>query len=466
MSPDYRTMRCRTPRAAYLGIALVIGLSCTSEPPTNEICETAQCRQDIVMKTWVEDQDRAMTILAELSDDVERIVAISKLVDLYPAEVGGLCHLLAVGHSKDRCELAARRDHLHIKPPRTHEPNRRSRNIFGGPLEDAPGYTSSLTDVEPDMGPCRDTPDTNGCLFSSALNHARKGNTRQAAALCKSIPPSGDPPDRWRSECFFEAAERRLKSNEKEGYRYAADLCRASGLYRRFCHKHLMLLMSNIAPPADTRSPAAWATLTRRTEVVRERWGSSPAGETLVSEFWAMALRRSMKTVDEVSGDVSDQVPAEAVPHVRAAAAARMMALGHPGVLHLQEWVAIIETALARRFHHRTRTMRRQKLKPILRIWPHWDVQDASLTVISYGGSAYRLLADDPKADIAICVLEAAGRLDPVPMSLLVEGSTHPDPHVQWTANMLIKWLESGPNAEHLESAPPSNPPEGLDERP
>ena len=67
-----------------------------------------------------------------------------------------------------------------------------------------------------------------------------------------------------------------------------------------------------------------------------------------------------------------------------------------------------------------------------------WDgrTPDVDTTVVYLSGSR-RLVSENVQTDLAICLLEAAARTDPVMRALLEEGLEHPSDVVQQTAQRL-----------------------------
>jgi hypothetical protein len=420
---------------AVLGLAVAFVLL---RPATPGDCETAQCRQDAVLAAWTSDRERSLAMVAALPEEVERIAAISALVDLYPTEVGALCDLLPSGYSKKRCTLASTREHLHVSMPSVIDWDRSAKGDPRGEQWSGLQYISPLASVAPDSGRCSEKADPNACRLHHALRHAEEGRIERAAALCMAIPLMGDPPEQWRSECFFEAAERHLRAYPVEGYEHAADLCSASSLYGAFCQRQLMVLGSRTVPAADETNPAGWKKMSRFADVVAAKWADPKSASVLVSGLWGVALKRSMDATTKVSGDVIDQAPQAALPHIRAAAAARMMTLSQPETRGLHEWVEAVEHALTLRSRHPARGTIHGKFRPIRPVWPHGEAEAAGMPLIQYVGTSLRVLSDDPRTDMAICVLEAAGRSEPVPKALLVEGTAHSDAGVRYTATAIM----------------------------
>ena len=405
-------------------------------------CLTSQCRQQMILDAWPEDRDRAMGLLGDLPGTVERIAAVSKLVDLYPAEVEPLCEGLPAGASRERCERAASRAHLRADLPLSgskgdysHLPptERRMAVVL---QRDSP-----LSKVVPNESACVGEADRSACLMQLALAYAESKDAPGAAALCMAIPLAGDPPDRWRSECLFGAAERRLKRDPVGGYADAVDLCTVGKLYGPYCIKHLLDLMGRMAPAADVRNPERWAEVARGAEAIRAVWKDSPAAEPMVGSLWSMATSMAILSAEEVTGDAIEYLPPEVVPHLRAAAAARMIADEGPEAHDLDGWVKAVEAALAKRADRKTGRRSHREFEAVGEIWPRNQAIWAGHTLIPYRGTARRLVVEDPHADMAICVLEALARDKSTPKALLQAGTTHPSSQVQWTAQQLIEWV-------------------------
>jgi hypothetical protein len=418
--------------------SILIALGCVTKPPAGETCETAQCRQERVLQAWPRDQAEAMALWAQLPDQGEKNAAVSKLIDIYPGTVGSLCFGLPDGPTKARCQAASSRPHLRMQKAGIKE-----RNDANPSLPRDGRYSlkraSSLADVTPDQVTCESHEDRNSCLLDASIQRARQGDAAGAAAMCTSVTISGHSATLWRSECFFQAAEHRFDVDHVSGYPDAVELCSASGSYHALCQMHLVSLMSESVQGADVGDPASWAEVARGADAVAAVWADSPSKSSLVDGVWALALLRSMARTTVVSGDVLDLVPAFAVPHLRTAAANRMLNLSDPAAHDLQGWVDTIEAALQQRVGNAPRETPFQKIEIVPEIWPREEALLAKLPTIPYRGPARRVLAEDAHADMAICVLEAAARLDPVATALLKEGTTHQDPSVQWTARQLMK---------------------------
>ena len=105
----------------------------------------------------------------------------------------------------------------------------------------------------------------------------------------------------------------------------------------------------------------------------------------------------------------------------------------------LSEWVEALEVALAttRDFDDITMLDGRRTPPRVADLWEE-RAADVSGTVVYRSGSR-RLVASDARVDLAICVLEAAARTQPVHAALLAEGLEHASPRVHQTAQRLLR---------------------------
>lgn len=440
-------------RCVVLGL-LVWLAGCGGSDGSDSECATAQCRQDRVIAAWQTDRQQVQGLLDGLPDTVERVAAVSKLVDLYPAEVGPLCDGLPEGPSKDRCRRASTRSHLHVDKPMA---------LFPSPSsETQPSYfaafqrryatqlkrDSPLSAVAASAGACESSPDMSACLLSGALQRALDKDVQGAAALCNAMPLSGNPPGRWRSECFFGAAENRLKVDRAAGYADAIDLCAAAELYSPFCIKHLLDVMSRSAPASDVSDAQGWAQVLRSDQAIQDVWAGAEVMPAMRSGLWAVALSMSVDSAQTVTGDALEFIPQDMVVHLRAAVAARLLADQGVGAQDLDGWVSQVQSALTKRSGRRRGGPSPMEFQAVGELWPRSGAQEAGLSIIPYRGTARRVVVQAPEADIAICVLEAAARMNPVPRALLTSGQKHADPAVQWTAGQLLEWAGTKPRGK------------------
>jgi len=306
-------------------------------------------------------------------------------------------------------------------------------------LDRRPDLVQVLGDLTPNPGQCDTDLDRSSCLRVAALAQAEAADVRAAAAHCEAIDLVGTPPERWRWDCYFSSAEQLVKHHGHREYAQAVSLCGASGPYLTACIQHLLSRLARVAPAADEDDAETWATVRATAAAIDAHWENTPIGPALVEGFWAMAVGMSMHSASSVSGDLVDHLPPAVLPHVRAAAAHRLISEGSPGDRDLEGWAAAVSAALKTRRGLEPRGSRHMDYRVPIPKWSRKQGQRAGMNMILYQGPAVRVVAEDAEVDMALCVLEAAARQDPLPAALLVQGRAHSDPRVQWTTARLLK---------------------------
>jgi hypothetical protein len=149
-----------------------------------------------------------------------------------------------------------------------------------------------------------------------------------------------------------------------------------------------------------------------------------------------------------VTGDPLDHVPEIAIPHVRAAAAWRLLELEGRGERTLESWVDVLEAALERRSKPGpaaaaeevlTEDGKPPRFKGKVDMWTRDQAEDEVRPAALYLGTSRRTTSEDSRTDLALVILEAAARMEPPWTELLEAGSSHPAEPVQWTAGRLTK---------------------------
>ena len=423
---------------------LVCLLGCSDTDERRSGCEDAQCRQAQIIAAWQTDRAQAQRLLEALPDSVERTAVVSRLVDLYPAQVQALCDGLPQGPSQDRCRRASSRPHLHVDTPMT---GAQSDPAKLPPIErrlvQLLQRDSPLSEVAPTQGPCADAEDLPACLLAAALKQAEAKDARGAAALCHAVPLGGQPAHRWRSECFFGAAEARLKAEQSAGYAAAIDLCTAAEHFGPFCIDHLLTLLARSVPAADVSSEEAWAEVLRSQGAIEATWAGAEVMPAMRATLWARALSIAVQSAQTVAGDALGFIPDHAVVHLRAAVAARMISEQGADAHSLQGWISQVQSALGKRAGRTQWRPQHGPLKQVGGTWPRSAAESDGVALVPYRGLARRAVSEAVQADIAICVLEAAARQQPLPQTLLASAQAYPDPAVQWTAAQLLKWASA-----------------------
>lgn len=438
----------------YLWVVFGLLMACGGDetPKTIEACETAQCRQGFILAAWPEDQEKAWAMIEALPLKLEQEAAVSKLLDAHPAEVEVLCNTYGSEATLHRCKRVKERSHLFNRLP---PPRPTVGRLGGGPansrLYPSIRRVSPYWDVEADTTACQGEADVNGCLWLRAQLQAEQGAPQAAVALCHAVPLDGEPPPRWRSECLFLAAERMVEGGHHERYGDAVDLCMTAQLYRPNCLAHLLQSLSRVAPKANFAAPEGWANIQTMATSVRAAWQNDAVREVMVSRLWSEATGHAYVDVEAVTGDPLDYVPQNAVPHVRAAAAWRLMELEGRGEADLDAWVDRLEAALKQRAGRSPEEVddleKEKNLLPVFRgkdeLWPRDRGDDGKRPAELYLGTARRTTSPDARTDLALVILEGAARMQPPWGELLKEGQTHAAEPVRWTAARLIRLLAS-----------------------
>jgi len=404
-----------------------------------------------VLEAWPEDQDKAQAMIEALPAALEQEAAMSKVLDAYPSEVVALCAQYTSGTTRGRCVQISERPHLFSRLP----PARSTVGRPGGGPANSRLYPGTLrnspySEIESNSGPCLDQPDVNGCLWKRAQLKVQEGEIKQAVALCNAVPLEGIPPARWRSECMFLAAEMLVADGRHERYSDAIDMCMTGQLYRPNCLAHLLQKLGREAPKADVMAPEEWARIKRFEQSVLEAWEYDPVREVMVSRLWSEATGHAYVSVVTVTGDPLDHVPEIAIPHVRAAAASRLLELEGKGDRTLEDWVDALEAALERRSKPVTTDAvaeepfegdKPARFKGKIEMWPRDLGEDGQRPAELYLGTARRTTSKDARTDLALVILESAARMQPPWTELLEAGSRHPAEPVQWTAARLTKMI-------------------------
>ncbi len=206
--------------------------------------------------------------------------------------------------------------------------------------------------------------------------------------------------------------------------------------------------MSRSAPASDVADAQGWADVLHSDEAIQTVWGGAEVMSVMRSALWAVALSMSVDSAQTVTGDALEFIPEEMVVHLRAAVAARLLADQGVGAQDLSGWVSQVQIALTKRSGRSRAQPSPKKFQSVGELWPRSSAQASGLRLIPYRGTARRVVAQTPEADITICVLEAAARMEPVPRELLASGQKHSDPAVQWTAEQLLKWAGTKPRGK------------------
>ncbi|MFT5681307.1 MAG: hypothetical protein ACI8RZ_002213 [Myxococcota bacterium] len=402
---------------------LVLTLGCTStEPDATESLHSAPPAD-------------AAVALASMADPIARLAALEGLLEAHPERAGALCPLLSEPAMHKRCMTVLQRPHLWSP----HQTTKVGTRAAPGPAQtfmlptSLPDPFATLTGKAPRV--CPPDLDATACAAARALEAATQRDTTRTAMLCRSI----DAP-RWRQECMFAAAEKRLKSERPGGYGDAVDLCAASGDFAADCLIHLTSTLAHDPPPA-TSTAAGWVLMLKSAEVVDEYWQSrDPAyGSLAAGRLWSEALQDAYSISAEVVGNPLDILPDQARPHIHAAAALRLIRQAPDALPTLAQWSQALDTALERRIWQDAPTQPAGRTARYPDLWPRDLPGEQDIPAVIYPSSSRRAVSDDPLIDRQIALLEALARVNPMRRAILLEATEHPDSTVRWSAQRLLE---------------------------
>jgi hypothetical protein len=417
-------MQTRCPVVSLLVFILMLG------------CETADPATPGASVMAVADQGPSAVAeaIAELPAPEWKMAALMEYAKQYPQRLSELCPLIAEPGLQEECVRREGRPHLwgasKIKPG----------------SEVASGADAQLADA-PASDLCAGSLDVAICAAMAAAQAANDGDARTAAQACALIPER-----KSQQECRFLSAEAIVQNLGREGYGIGVALCDGAMGFRGPCMGHLIMRLAEKgagAAPESGSDPigdkALWAEAIATAEEIRRTWEAldSERVDPSLARYWSLVIARATLHTDAVHGGLLDLLPKALHTHVRAAVAWRVLRYSETLPSGLGAWVAHIEGILTSReaapglasaradatgFTGLTSIGRSELL--------HLPRYEAGTTFMS---RSRRLWSDDPAADVAICVLEAAYRRPRVLSEaglarLMDEGRAHPHPNVQWTA--------------------------------
>ncbi len=160
-----------------------------------------------------------------------------------------------------------------------------------------------------------------------------------------------------------------------------------------------------------------------------------------VDEYWSLAFMEAFRSSSHVAPGLADDLPSVARRQLRATLAWRMLAVGAPRPEGLDAQVEWLQRALAGEDvlagTAPDTPISYDSSEAIPPAQPGQG-QDSQRTTAYLGGD-HRVWSKDPRADMAICLLEASARLHPQERGLLEEGLASRDRDVRATAERLSR---------------------------
>lgn len=404
-----------------------------------EDCTTLDCREQAVLRAWASEPGAGMVMVLQVEDPVEQLALVERLAHAIPGRLGPLCAQLPPGSAAaERCAQTASRPHLGRRdavPP----------DAAGPPL---PGLEVALPrPPRPpgtlELGVCSGAPSRDSCLRRRAEKAVRTGAIGDGIALCHA-----DGDGLQADECVFRLAERMLQQPpERVPLAVVQDLCLQAGELAENCLGHVVLAAARSAPAADHTAAADWAPALAVRERLLASWAAPEAAAVraeLEDLFWAEATRHAVAGASQLTGAAAAVLPAGARPHLRCALAAAVLQEAEPGAA-LDALGARLDAVMTGPPQPRTRQalpLRRAPLPaPVVADPPAGGLSPTRRHMM---GLSRRWSVEDPAADGAVCLVEAAARLEPPRVEVVTAGLASPVGVVQATAARLAPAVSPG----------------------
>lgn len=420
-------------------MALLTLLACSGGggPPDDlSGCDDFDCRVAWLVAHWESDQARVLAEVQQLGAGPERLAAVQAIAEAHPGKAASLCEVLVEGSARTRCEAINQRPHLwEIDLQAPTEGAQGSGKVFTS-LTPTQDFTSPWASEEPLPPECPADTTPRLCATEQAWRAAMEGRSRDAGRLCLNIEAG-----QWQYECFFEAAERAFDPGVRGTADAAVTLCLGAGPYLSRCLGHVSTAVAASAPAAGAGDRAPWERLNRDSNAARRALDQTDPGlgARYTADAWARTLAVAYSSAPTVTGHPLDVVEPHAVPHVRAAAAWRLVQLHGDTDRSLVEWQTMLDQALL---------SREQVEQPALiapgdfHLLDHW-VQtlpgEDAIQWVPYLVGQRRALPADPASDAAVCLLEAAAQDSRKHPKLFQTALQSEDPLVRWTAARLMR---------------------------
>ncbi len=439
-------------------------LACQPTDPLGalEACQDQACRTAALAPAWLDDPQGTRTWLAGLDDPTVQATLIEGLALEHPADAAALCRALPEGaHARTRCERRVVRPHLDGGGKKIQaEPSRAAGAPGQGPAPGPRSTTLPLLELEPP--PWREAAASTlqaaleGCDAGDPLlcgrlvsrEHAVLGHWEQAGKACLAGDPDAGSAY---AECLFQAAEVLAESRGAQGLGPAMKLCSWSS-YGPMCVAHVLTLVGPNAPPAQEVDQADVQAALLVVEAIREVSQGQPAlQQSWVDRYWSSWTYTAYDQAGAVDGRLAGLLPPQAQPHLPVAMAANLLQDRDPASLDLEALATELEQAQAtgqeqtpgaRGVSHRSRAL---VTNHRIQTWASDRKQEYDIPAAWVMGPGRRAVADDPAADLRICVLEAAAQLrEPPPASFFLGVVGDPRQHrlVRWTGARIGGYLD------------------------
>jgi hypothetical protein len=416
-------------------LLLLLAACASGLPARMSDCADFDCRSRWAAARWDTDRQGVTDGIAALSAPMERVALVHQLTAAHPGDADGLCALLDGPDEQAACHTRNRRPHL--KKLTVTQPDVALSNADDSAqsLIVSVPIASPWADTKPETVPCAIEPRV--CQTEAAQQRAGAGDTAGAAAACAAID---DP--KWKAECFFDAAEAEMMLPGDPGAA-APSLCLGASAFAGRCLTHVLPHLGSLAPAATSGDTAAWTRLAGFIDADHTLLAADPAlADAFVDRAWGFALKTSFLKETDVTG-IPAGLPAAAEPHVRAAAAWRLLTLEAEEDRNLAAWDARLAEVMGNTATRPHTGELKEGVAPQPRgFWSEVLPGEERIPRVSFLGENGRARVRSPIADGTICLLESAAIVDPTRYGLLEEGLGSPVALVRWTAARLLRALD------------------------
>ncbi|MFH1468542.1 MAG: hypothetical protein ABIO70_29400 [Pseudomonadota bacterium] len=434
--------------AALAALALLL-VGCGGTPDNLADCREIDCHQAVAIDLLERDPALLAAQFASLEDPLSQLAVVEAVATVRPEDLSALCRLMEEGPDAARCGRLSSRTHLRrVSVESAPTPVAATADGITGLPIPHPSLTTELARQPAEEVPRADDVPLRTSQMTAATARAGAGQARAAAAACQAVPSPI-----WRSECFFRSAEAMLEARGMAGLDGSVELCLASGGFTPRCLEHLAIRLS--ARLAPRRGSADWSALNGAVEQVAASFGAQDPvfAAALEEHLTARTIHNWYRDIRQLTGDPLDQLPPAAAPHVRASLA--VLLVERAPTARLEALTAELLAAFEARNNLDPAAASEDLSRPTVgnqirrtTLWCLTDTVRPESAQAIWLGTSRRALAQDSRADAAICILEAAARLSSVPLPLLEEGLQQSDPAVRWTAARLLLLLDPAPGRE------------------
>lgn len=364
-------------------------------------------------QSWASSPENTFRELSEETNPIAVLAKVQYLIEKHPGTTSLLCPLLKEASSKERCERLNERPHLWTE--------KKQKQTKAHPFHDqAPKQLS-----------CSPAQTQHECISQQAIEAARLGNVQEVTKVCQN-----EQEEIWRGECYFSAAEALIKRKLAHGYSDATELCLAADPFIENCHNHLILELAQLAPSSYTSNKGDWRAVFSAANAVDSAWTwrDEQAANQAKARLWSEAIGEAYAQAKPVTGDPLEALPPELAPHIRSAAARRLLSIDAPDALPLNGWLKLLQEALLQRKNGSAHRDREYKFIAAENLYLD---KISGVDSIAYMATSERPTHSEEDLDLIFCILEAAARRPPHNKELISEATEHPNPFVQQRAKQL-----------------------------